>query len=540
MPDAQNQVRPFPDRSRLWSGMSAAEGADWDILIIGGGITGAGILREATGMGFRALLVEQGDYAWGTSSRSSKMVHGGLRYLAAGEVSLTRHALQERERLLHEAPGLVERLPYYYPLYKGRFPPAFAAGALFWLYDRLAGVDDHRRIDNGDLRQVFPRLDTQSLNGGYRYTDATTDDARLTLRLLSESVKDGAAARNYTRVVSLLREQGRVAGAILRDTVDDSERRVRARVVVNATGAWADRFGGEMPHAARIRPQRGSHLVLDAAQYPAPAAIFLMHPDDGRRVFLYPWEGRTVVGTTDIPHQDDLDTAARIKPAELSYLLRVTRQLYGERAPGPEHVISTWSGIRPIILSGRNTSPSKASREHMVWAEEGLVNCSGGKLTTFHHMAEDVMERALPFLPPPRNASSGRIFPETGLSAAFSAPLDTGLSRKLRGRFGNDAANLVDEARPEELERLRDTSFTLAEVRWSLRHESVVHLDDLMLRRTRLGLLLPQGGAGILDAIEPLCRELLGWSTDTCTAERERYAEIIRHNYSLPADDAAS
>ena len=518
--------------------MSSGLGADWDILVIGGGITGAGILREATLMGFRALLVEQGDYAWGTSSRSSKMVHGGLRYLAAGKISLTRHALHERERLLHEAPGLVERLPYYYPLYRKRFPPAIAAGALFWLYDRLAGVDDHRRIDNGDLEQVFPHLDTEPLNGGYRYTDATTDDARLTLRLLSESIKNGAVARNYTRVVSLLREQGRTVGAMLRDALDNSERRVRARVVINATGAWAERFGGKMPNAARIRPQRGSHLVLDRRHFPAPAAIFLMHPDDGRRVFLYPWEGRTVVGTTDIPHQDDLGTAARIKPAELSYLLRVTRQLYGERAPGPEHVISTWSGVRPIILSGRNASPSRASREHMVWAEEGLVNCSGGKLTTFHHMAKDVMKRALPFLGTPKNDASHRIFPETGVSASFSTPLDTGLSRKLMGRFGDDAPRVVGEARPEELEHVQDTTFTLAEVRWSLRYESVVHLDDVMLRRTRLGLLLPNGGAEILDAIEPLCRELLGWSAGTWVAERERYADIVRRYYSLPTGRA--
>ncbi|MGD8579754.1 MAG: glycerol-3-phosphate dehydrogenase/oxidase [Lysobacterales bacterium] len=534
MPDTLTQARPFPDRERLWDEMGLGGAADWDILVIGGGITGAGILREATQMGFRALLVEQGDYAWGTSSRSSKMVHGGLRYLAAGKVSLTRHALHERERLLHEAPGLVERLPYYYPLYRKRFPPAIAAGALFWLYDRLAGVDDHRRIDNGDLEQVFPHLDTEPLKGGYRYTDATTDDARLTLRLLSESVKDGAAARNYTRVVSLLREQGRTVGATLRDALDDSERRVHARVVINATGAWAARLGGHMPNGARIRPQRGSHLVLDAKRFPAPAALFLKHPDDGRRVFVYPWEGRSVVGTTDIPHRDDLGTAARITADELAYLLRVTRQLYGEHAPGAEDVISTWSGVRPIILSRRNTSPSRASREHQVWAEKGLVSCSGGKLTTFHHMAKDVMERAQPFLGTPRTNASRRIFPETGAGASFSVPVDTGLSRKLMGRFGEDAPRVASEALPEELERLRDTTFTLAEVRWALRYESVVHLDDLMLRRTRLGLLLPHGGTEILDAVEPLCRELLGWSAGTWASERERYADVVRRYYSLP------
>jgi len=289
-----------------------------------------------------------------------------------------------------------------------------------------------------------------------------------------------------------------------------------------------------LPRAARIRPQRGSHLVLDSRRFPTPAALFLMHPEDGRRVFVFPWQGRTVVGTTDIPHGDDLDTAARITPSEFTYLLRVTRQLYGVRSPAPDDVISTFSGVRPIILTGKDTDPSKASREHQVWSENGLVSCSGGKLTTFHHMAEDVMAQAMKFLAPPRAREDRRIFTETRADASFSVPGDTGLSRLLRGRYGDDAPLLAGAAGPGELDRLADTAFTLAELRWALRHESVVHLDDLLMRRTRLGLLLAGGAAQLFGPVESLCREELGWSAEKWARERERYAHIIRRNHSLP------
>ena len=178
----------FTDREQLWQDLKSGTVDGWDIIVVGGGITGAGILREAVQRGYKSLLVEQQDFAWGSSSRSSKMVHGGLRYLAAGNISLTRHALQERENLIREAPRLVERLGYYFPLYKKRFPPRFAAGILFWLYDRLAGIKDHRGVNNRQLQQAFRQLDTAKMNGAFYYTDAITDDARLTLRLLQESV----------------------------------------------------------------------------------------------------------------------------------------------------------------------------------------------------------------------------------------------------------------------------------------------------------------------------------------------------------------
>ena len=234
---------PFTDRDRLWDDLRSGAAGEWDIIVIGGGITGAGILREAVRRGYRSLLVEQRDFAWGSSSRSSKMVHGGLRYLAGGKLSLTRAALHEREKLISEAPRLVERMGYYFPLYRGRFPPRFAAGLLFWMYDRLAGIRDHRRVRNEELGRVFGQMDTAALNGAFFYTDAVTDDARLTLRVLQESVASGGHVRNYTLARRLLEEGGRVHGILAEDVESGEQLSLRARVVINSTGAWAGRLG---------------------------------------------------------------------------------------------------------------------------------------------------------------------------------------------------------------------------------------------------------------------------------------------------------
>ncbi len=524
----------FTDRNQLWQDLKSGKPADWDVIVIGGGITGSGVLRESVRRGYRSLLIEQQDFAWGSSSRSSKMVHGGLRYLAAGNISLTRHALQERENLIREAPRLVERLGYYFPLYKHRFPPRFAAGALFWLYDRLAGIRNHRRVDNAELRQVFTRLNTSGLNGAFYYTDAVTDDARLTLRVLQESIQAGARVRNYTRATRLLRESGSVKGLIAEDIETGEQVSLRARVVINATGAWADRLGNAALSGMKIRPQRGSHLILDAADFPVPQAIFLLHPEDGRRLFIYPWEGRTIVGTTDIYHPQNLDIAASMTAVELLYLLAAARQLFPEHPPERKDVISTWSGVRPIITSGKSRDPSKASREHKVWVEDGLVSCSGGKLTTFHHMAMDVLAGAEKFLPMASPLTSQRIFAAPTASGGDVLPEDPERGERLLGRYGQNAVALLAASTESERACIPGTQTCLAQVRWALLYESVLHLDDLMLRRTRLGILLKNGGIEILDRIEPLCRECLGWDDATWRQEVARYQAVIDQHYMVP------
>jgi len=526
----------FTDRIQLWEEMEAGSASEWDVIVIGGGITGSGILREAVRKGFRSLLIEQRDYAWGSSSRSSKMVHGGLRYLASGNISLTRHALQEREKLISEAPRLVQRLGYYFPLYKNRFPPRFAAGILFWLYDRLAGIRDHRRVSNGELGQIFHQLDTTELNGAFYYTDAVTDDARLTLRVLQESVRAGGKIRNYTRADQLLKNEGRVHGLIAEDVETGKKIPLQAKVVINATGAWADRLGNAALAGMKIRPQRGSHLIIPADKFPVSQAIFILHPDDGRRLFIYPWEGRTIIGTTDIYHPRDLDTAASITQDELDYLFTAAAQLFPAAPPRKEDVISSWSGVRPIITSGKSGDPSKASREHKVWVENGLVSCSGGKLTTFHHMALDVMAKAQKFLPAGASPAGQRIFSSHSIAGIEILPEDPDRGDRLLGRYGEDASELLSSAPAAERCAIPGTETCLAQARWALKHESVLHLDDLMLRRTRLGLLLENGGEEVLDKISQIAKEVCGWTEQRWQSELERYRGIIDKYYTVPHD----
>ena len=524
----------FNDRLRLWQDMASGNAVDWDIIVVGGGITGAGILREAVRRGYKTLLLEQRDFAWGTSSRSSKLVHGGIRYLAAGKLSLTRHALHERERLIKEAPHLVERLGFYFPIYKNHFPPRFAAGILFWLYDRIAGIRDHRRLDNEQLAKVFKGIDTTRLDGAYYYTDAVTDDSRLTLRVLHESVSAGASLRNYSKAVGLLEDKDGVHGLTVEDVETKEQLQLRSRVVVNATGAWAERLGDEPAPGMKIRPQRGSHLVLSAEKFPISNAIFLLHPADGRRLFVYPWEGRTIVGTTDIHHPEELDIAASISREELRYLLDAAVQIFPQQPPQETDVISTWSGVRPIITSGRSSDPSKASREHRVWTERGLVSCSGGKLTTFHHMAKDVLSMAEQYLPPGTQASSQRIFRHSSLRGMDVLPDEPERGELLLGRYGEDAAALLNTAPIEEHKVIPGTRACLAQVRWALRHESVVHLDDLMLRRTRLGLLLENGGEAVWEDVRQIFSEVLGWTDEKWQSELLRYRDLIRQYYGVP------
>src|SRR5512138_2466870 len=281
----------------------------WDLLIIGGGITGAGILRQAAHAKLRALLVDQDDFASGTSSRSSKMVHGGLRYLKNAQIKVTLQSVREREYLLKQGRGLINRLGFLYACLQGDPIPSWIFGTGLIVYDIMARQWSHRSYDIDDMRELCPSLTAPALLSGYRYFDANTDDARLVLRLLRESVADGATALNYARVDSLLRTQnGRVCGVTLRDTSGEAEREteITAKVVINATGTWADELRGKIQQKPRLRPLRGSHLVFPFQRLPLTRAVSFLHPRDGRPVFAIPWEGAVLFGTTDVVHGPQL------------------------------------------------------------------------------------------------------------------------------------------------------------------------------------------------------------------------------------------
>ncbi len=506
---------------------------EWDVVIIGGGITGAGILLEASRRGLKALLVEQRDFAWGTSSRSSKLVHGGLRYLKEGKLALTRESVQERQNLLHEAPGLVERQSFAFADYTGGKPgrKLFLLGLA--IYDFLAGQRERHYYKTDEFLMMAPNIGRANLNGGMRYTDAKTDDARLVLRVLQEAQQHGGVALNYMAAQSLLRHDGKVCGAQLVDGLSGASHAVRARLVISATGAWADGLRGQTGAKARLRPLRGSHLVLPAWRLPLAQAISLMHPRDGRPVFAFPWEGVTLVGTTDVDHGADLNVEARITRAEVDYLMQALRVQFPAIDLCEGDVLATYAGVRPVIDSGQS-DPSKEARDHAVWLDAGLLTVTGGKMTTFRVIALDALKHAMPLLPGWHDAlKPAPIFARVARADAGRRLTAQQLERLL-GRHGAQAQALIDCAQPGELETIPGTDTLWAELRWAARAEAVLHLEDLLLRRTRLGLQLAHGGAALLTRIRVICQFELGWDDARWDTEQAAYLALWQASYSLP------
>lgn len=521
-------------RNDIWSNIEQ----EWDLLIVGGGITGAGILREATRLGLRALLVEQHDFAWGTSSRSSKLVHGGLRYLKEGRVALTRASVQEREHLLAEGPGLIDPLGFLLASYAGDRPGRFVYGAGLTVYDLLALQWSHRYYSAQDFRLLAGDISPEGLRGGFRYGDAQTDDARLVLRVIREAVADGGTAVNYVKADALLRDDaGKVVGARLCDVETDRTADVWARVVINATGAWADRLRQEVEAAPHIRPLRGSHLIFPSWRLPAAQAVSFLHPQDGRPVFIFPWEGITLVGTTDVDHEQPLDREPCITPEETAYLMVAVQAFYPALNVSLDDVIATFAGVRPVIGSGK-LNPSEESRDHVIWEEDGLLTVTGGKLTTFRLIALDVLRAACNRLPDsPEIDRDHPVLDPVDVALPEAEWLDDKERRRLLGRYGADAPTLIAAARPNELTAVPGTPVLWAELRWAARDEGVVHLDDLLLRRVRLGLLLREGGAAHLPRIRAICQEELGWDDARWEQEAADYLALWRRCYSLPAHE---
>ncbi len=503
----------------------------WDLLIIGGGITGAGLLHEATRQGFRAVLLEQCDFAWGTSSRSGKMIHGGLRYLRQGQFRTTWHSVRERESLLRTFPGLIEPLGFLLPLYRDDPLPRPAAALGLWLYDRFAGRRAHRYLSREALQARAPHLRAEGLQGGYAYQDALTDDARLVLRLILEAVRQGAAALNYVRVEDLLQTRsGTVEGVVVRDQVSGRETEVRARAVVNATGAWADRLRGRLGRPPRLRLLRGSHLLLPGWRLPLAQGLILLHPRDHRPLYVLPWEGMALVGTTDLDHDQDLDEEPAIRPEEFEYLLTALQRAFPHLDLSASDVAATFTGVRAVVGTGRQP-PSREPRDHAVW-DEGIWTVTGGKLTTFRLMARETLHALRRRLPPPSIPPAD----PKGSEAAWEEMEAVEPTRWLRwiGRYGPEALPWFLQTPSEEQQPIPRTSTCWAELRWAIAHEAVVHLDDLLLRRTRLGFQLPGGALSFLERHRPRFQGALGWEDARWAQEVERYRRIWEAGYQPP------
>ena len=540
----------------------------WDMLIIGGGITGAGIAREAARRGLAVLLIEQKDFAWGTSSRSSKMVHGGLRYIASGDYKTTLLSVRERERLLNEAGGLVNEMHYIMPHYKGKFPPPWIFNTLLRVYDKLAGKRYFKYFKKDAFLSLNPHIKQDKFLGASQFSDAVTDDSRLVMRVLDEAVNDGAHAINYLKAASLItNEQGLVVGATLEDTASQNSSHtydIRAKVVVSATGAWADtlrmqaRQQTEQDFHKQIRPSRGSHLVVSQQRLPIHQAYTFLHPDDKRAVFVFPWENRTILGTTDLDHPPLGDEEVGITSAEVDYLLAATNALFDDAKLDKEDVISTWAGVRPLISDsgdGKRVSPSKEKRDHSVWLDNNLVTVSGGKLTTFRLIALDVLKTcqkvlALDGMTLEDHATndvkhnvenntpySDKVFSNQTPTNPKFATLPASLQQRLQGFYGLQLDALLELAHDDDLAYVTDSNTIWAEIRFATHYEQVIHLDDLLLRRTRLGLILPQGAMTPLISarLKQICQQELGWDEQKWQQEVERYTDLWQRYYHLPA-----
>ena len=506
-------------RSRALAGLAEP----FDLIVVGGGITGCGVFLDAAQRGLRVLLLEKGDIASGTSSRSSKLIHGGLRYLRQMKLHLTREACRERDRMLALSPHLVRPVPFVYPLYRGGRPPGWQVDLGLKMYDRMTTGAPHRRLDPEELERLAPGVPADHLDRALLYGDALTDDALLTLAVAGTGFDYGGLVLTRAAPEEALRDgHGRLRGLRVRDLEIGDVHTVEAPLVVNATGAWTDALRQRLGHPdRRVRPSRGSHLILPTERLPIAAAVTIPSPDDRRPIFFIPHPEGVLVGTTDLFHDGDLDDP-RPSPEEVAYLLRAVQTAFPGRGISEQDIRGTFAGLRPIVDTGAG-DPSAASREEAIWDEQGLLSVAGGKLTTWRSMAEQAVDRALRLLPPER-AQAARPCATAGTSVGALAPLDLpdrlqqvhGLPPELAAgmarRLGALAWSACEAAAPEELWPFHEGSdLCAAEARAHLRHGAVTRLEDLLLRRVRIGMWDPAAARDLAPRLEPAFRREMGW-----------------------------
>ncbi len=529
----------------------------WDVVIVGGGIVGAGALLDAVSRGMTAALVEQDDVAVGTSSRSSRLIHGGLRYLEQVHVPLVREALAERRRLLRNAPHLVSLEPQLFPVYGIPFLHKAFYDAGLTLYDLLGARHDggwHRRLDRAETLEIAPPLRREGLRGGLLYHDGMEDDARFTLTVLRTALAAQAGALAVTRVRATAVDSDPTTGVLrslrVRDLLGGHEVDVRTRAVVDATGVWAAESSHPLASPSmRLRPSRGAHIVVPRERIPATAGLTIRVP--GKVVFLIPWPDHWLIGTTDAPYDGPADrpSASRREIDELLATVNDTLDV----GLGKDDVVGTFAGLRPLIApSGGSTV--KASREHRVTVESnGVVRIAGGKYTTYRVMARDVIDAVLgpegarrrPSDTADRRLIGAADMPDRERVAAelssISAVADAHpeAAARLVARHGTQAPAVA--ALGAELGLLQPLvpgrPFLEAEVAWAVRHELALSVDDVLSRRFRLSPELGDASAAVAAKVAAIMARELGWSVARCEQERDTYlASAAREYAATPAD----
>ncbi len=537
---------PLETRSR---DLAALVDGPLDVLVVGAGIVGSGAALDATTRGLRVGLIERDDIAVGTSSRSSRLIHGGLRYLEQYRFGLVREALRERSRVLHLAPHLVTIQPLLFPLFGPPVATRVFYQAGMTLYDVLGARHDggwHRHLSVPEVIEHTPAMRRRDLRGGLLFHDGVEDDARYTLAVARSAREDGASVVTRARAEGLLEEGGRVVGARVCDALTGQTHEIRARVVVDATGVWgADPTSPLSGGTTRLLPSRGAHLVVPRDRILSDVGLTIRVP--GKVVFLVPWPHYWLVGTTDAPYDGPIDrpTAGRDEVDELLEAVNHVLDIGLRRSD----VVGTYAGLRPLIAPSRG-STIKASREHRVVVEPtGLVRVSGGKYTTYRLMAEQTIDAALGVLgDDARRRPTGTVRrrlvgaadrPELDRLAAeltTEAGLEPGVVARLVARHGTEAPEVVAAGRQAGLlGRLVDGEDHLEiEVAWAARHELALSIDDVLSRRMRLTQELPDRGAAIAPRVAAILGTELGWDDARQAAEVAAFLAGAQREFAIP------
>ena len=505
----------------------------YDLIVAGGGITGAGIFYEAVKKGYRVLLVEANDFAWGTSSRSSKMVHGGLRYLKQGKFLLTKTAVRQRERLLIKYPGLVTPLKFIMPVFDHYGPSVSSMKIGLSIYSFMAGEKQHKSFTKAEVIKEIPGIRKENLVSAVGFKDAQVDDARLVLRLIDQGRLLGGTALNYTKVMGIERDhKGHLAAVNAMDMDCRKSVEIKTKLLINATGAFAETLHPSPMKGYHIRPLRGSHLVFPRSIFPLDRVISFIHPQDLRPVFLFPWEESVLLGTTDVDHDQDMKTEPFVTMKEAHYLMEGLNHILPDRKLSLNECISSIAGVRPV-LSKKKRAASRESREHVVWKDKGLITVTGGKLTTFQMLANDALKAAMPYLPKP-------VIPNPGPKIKdhpWDEPclnISKNDQERLAGRYGSSGFQIIRQYDQKLFCPIENTKTLWAEIIYAAEHENIRHLSDLLLRRVRIGLFLQKGGINLLDQIETLCKPCLSWDNKKWDMEKKAYQKLWETYYSPP------
>ncbi len=485
------------------------DGRRFDLLVIGGGITGAGVARDAALRGLQVALVEKDDFASGTSSRSSRLVHGGIRYLEHGQLGMVRESVRERETLLRIAPHLVHPLDFTWPVYRGARVSRTKLRIALGVYDLLAGrlwSRTHRMLSKDAVAAREPALRRAALKGGAVYQDAATDDSRLTLANVLSAQTLGAVTLNHTEALRPISRDRSEWVVDIHDVLTGTESEVRARVVVNATGPWRLNLERRWPQrTAQRRGSKGVHIALPSERVGNRGAVTMISPDDGRVMFVLPGTSHTIVGTTDTWTEKSPDTVTASE-ADIEYLLSAANSCFPEARLTHSAVVCAWAGIRPLADWETAKNPSSVSREHRIARNGvGLITVSGGKLTTYRAMAAEIVDT---------------VERELGRKPSHCKTAETLLPG---GERGVEITSLI-RADPSLAKPLAaGLPYTMAELRYAIEKEMAVTLSDLLIRRTRVAFETRDHGEEALQSVVDLVAPLRKWSGDRVPREIENY-----------------